>query len=100
VNYDALAGLGRAQPGERVKVWTFDRGTDDEMRRLATRLRTHLTQYLAKKCPLERWSFSSVPSEDPWGGYEVFVTFHGEAKNAAEKGKWKAQRRRRRARQE
>ena len=96
MTYDELAEMGRAAPGERVKVFTANRGTREECRRRIRRLRYNLSAYLEHKYPLERWGVSGLVSSDPWGGYELFVEYHGVAKDGPQKGKWKAQRKRQR----
>jgi hypothetical protein len=100
LTYKGLVALGREKPGERVKVHEYNRGHHDQIQRQAGNLAVHLREYVKRNYPLEKWVISALPSDDPWGGYEVFVTFEGEASSPQEKGKWKAQRRRSRTRQE
>lgn len=77
--------------GTKFKVYTFDRGTKESMQRQARDLRTNLLKYLNRNYELGRFSVSALQTPD--GGYEVFVTYFGEAVSPRQKRYWKAQRR-------
>ena len=99
--YDGLIGpfrdayhRGEVPLGTKVKVHTIDRGTHERIQRQAHNLRSHLLVHLDRTYALGLFSTSALKSPDPAGGYDIFIAYYGEAKTAAMKGKWKAQRRR------
>lgn len=84
---------GEMELGTRVKVATFDRGTRDEMRRLASNLRDHLRRYTQSKYPCDLWVFSVARSDELLGGYEVFAEYHGIVANRGVRRRWHERRR-------
>jgi hypothetical protein len=89
---------GEVALGQSYRVHVFDRGTTEKMRQQGHDLRRHLLDYLDKHYELGMFSASALPCPDPYGGYEVFLTYYGEAKSAKAKARWKQERRKSRDR--
>jgi len=87
---------GEVALGEKVRVHTINRGTEESMRRQADNARRFLARYLERNFALGLFTVTKAPSPDPLGGYDIFVAYWGEAKTPQRKGMWKAQRRRKR----
>ena len=81
--------------GEPFWVHRIDRGTRETMQRQARNMRCNLLKFLDKKFALGKFSVSAVERHDAFGGYDIFVTYYGEAVDKARKTRWKNQRRKR-----
>lgn len=79
--------------GTPFKVHTIDRGTHEQMHRQALNLRDNLVKHLDKYYQLGLFAGSARERADGLGGYDIYISYHGEAIDPQRKGKWKKKRR-------
>lgn len=84
---------GEVALGEPFKVYEANRGTEAQMYRQGRKVQIHLLKWVRERHALSKLVVERRRSPDPWGGWEIFVTYYGEAGNASAMGKWKAKRR-------